>query len=195
MSWRSMAATVRGQLESPGGAQVERALKRAARDLCRRTGVLVEELAALDAVAGEVTYAVAASTGYELRRVKTVTLNGNEVDASQWRYAAAVRSVVLSMAPAADATGGLVVAAVVAPLVTISADLPAWFEERWGDVIEAGALVRLMGQRRKAWFDADGAADARSKWRAGESAARRDVRAQGRDGTLAYAPPLSGGWK
>jgi len=194
MGWAGMAQSVRGCMESFTGANVALELRRAARKFCRQTGALTEELAAIDLVAGQTDYTLSVGTGYELRRVRKAVLQDRTLGSWEYELVRSTGKLRLAAEPASAEDDALVVTCTVAPLLTIAADLPGWFEQTWGDAIEAGALARLLAMRKKPWADPEGAAEARDEWAAGIGAAMRDVEAAGRDGNIYDKVPNMGVW-
>lgn len=82
---------------------------------------------------------------------------------------------------AATAAARLEVDAVLRPELDAD-DIPDWLMDRFGEVIIAGAMWRLLRQRRKPWSDPERAEEYRAEWRRGLAAARMDDGNRHQDG-------------
>lgn len=175
--WSSFYGEVMPELPGCPAPMVDNALRNAAVRLLRTSKIQVEKLVAVDVVAGQGTYTLAApSPDTTISGADEVRLGGVELDpitqdqapsiSSNWRTDSGTPraylqptplSLILVPVPATDLAGGLEVWAAVEPSATASG-VEAWVFERFREEIAAGAKARLMAQPKKDWSDPNMAA-------------------------------------
>ncbi len=170
--------------ELPGctTAMVDLHLREVARDFCRSTGVWRQALTAINTVANQSTYTVAAPANSELVRIISITVNGiflwadtDTPDTSKPpKYARSEPPFTLSAdlatltlkadeVPAGAVVGGLALTGVLSPTAATSV-IPDFIKAQYSDAIRFGVLSRMMVMGKKPWTDRELAVNYMTRW-------------------------------
>lgn len=180
-------------VELPGcpAALLTQHLQQAARKFCIDTEAYLEELAAIDLVAEDVTYTLTpAHTGCEIRRIKEVWIRTEEdvdddldgtlqaFDKYEFEPQTNVLTLDDSIEPQEAVTDGLVVKVVLVPF--LKSDIAATavsddFLNVWAEPIMARALFTLKRMSRKSWSDPQGAMVNLQEYNDGVTRAKQEV--------------------
>lgn len=167
-------------------AMVNLHLRETAREFCRRTSAWRETLTAVNTVAAQAGYAIAAPANGEIVRITKLTVNGillwrhsdhnragtdSEVDPKYgideppFTFDENLTTITLATDEIPDAAevGGLVVEAALKPTAD-AATLPDFLLTQHSEAIRYGTLSRLMMMSKKPWTDRPLAAEYSQRW-------------------------------
>ena len=152
---------------------VDHYLRNATIEFCERSKAWVADLTVIDAVAGQMEYALPLPTGAELVEIKAALYLGEAITPKTHDYLAdkygdwqvevgypahythqTTDEVLLVPAPTDAATGALKIKAAVRPSPT-AADVEDWFYSRYRLAIAAGCKALMASMTDKPWTNAD----------------------------------------
>ena len=160
---------------TPLKGQVIRALRDAAQRFCFETEVWKEPLAAIDLVAGQVSYTLTTDWQAEIRRIHKVWVKtaeditagrlGSEHDCSKDTYTPSTAIYRFYTAPASAALAdGLVIEIVLVPNLQTD-EMPEWITGLYGNAFIYGAIADMCTHKGSGpMFDADTARLYNSKY-------------------------------
>ena len=143
-----------------------------ARDFCKETQLLIEELTAIDVVEDQAEYTLAPTGGeivaidhveFDEVRILPVTIEYMDKTFSQWRTTTTTtpmhflsdyyNKIRLVFIPEDDLTAGLVVWVSIKPLKTATT-LDAFLYDNHFETLADGARARIMAMPKRPWTDA-----------------------------------------
>lgn len=129
---------------------LNQALRLAAREFCKKTEIWVEDLEVIASVESQEDYMLESAYDATIQRVLRC-----QVDEIDWPCAVS-EDGTLTLDPApSQADLDIEVKVALLPGRDCSS-FHAWFIDRWGDAVAAGAILRLKLMKDRSWTDYDG---------------------------------------
>lgn len=172
-NWSEFYPDVLPELPGAPLPVVDHWLRNVAIEFCERSKVLVADLAAIDAVANQMSYSLPMPSDTELVDVVSAWFMGNEItpkapDYLVRRYGDWMEekgtpehythqdtgAILLVPAPSNDAAGALKIKATIRPSLT-SVGVDDWLYGKYRMALAAGCKARMMAMKGTAWADGD----------------------------------------